>query len=163
MGLSPQPGSAVGEPPALKGWLQKKELKAGSCPEGAWAGPGSSITPRTYMGGQVRVTVREMEPSWGQVMSEALEEPSGSGRQVVGRLKERRLWALWAPELVRLARCRGGGWNCHPGWNSCDRGSLYPIGRRPGSGWGSGGLRSLCELPVRARQDLGRPQRQGQV
>lgn len=142
-------GAQWGEPPSPEGMATEKGVEAGSCPEGAWAGPGSSITPRSYWGGPgPGVTVWEMEPSWGQVMSEALEgAPPGSGGQVVGRLKERaKLWALWAPELVfRLARCRGaGGWNCHPGWNSCGRGSLYPIGRGLARAQGSEVVGSLC-------------------
>lgn len=94
------------------GWLQRKELKLAVALRGlsrAWklhhsqdllGGPGPGVT------------VWEIEPSWGQVMSEALEgAPPGSGGQVVGRLKERaELWALWAPELVRrLGRSWGTG------------------------------------------------------
>ena len=93
------------------------------------------------------MTEWEMEPSWGQVMSEALEgAPPGSGGQVVGRLKERaELWALWAPELVlRLVWCQGaGGWNCHPGWSSRSQGSLCPVRRVLARAQGSAGG-SLC-------------------
>lgn len=149
MGLSPQPGNTVGRaPPALKGWLQKKELKLAVALRGPGQGLEAPSLPGPNGGARSRGDTWEMEPSWGQVMSEALEgAPPGSGGQVVGRLKERaKPWALWAPELVfRLARCRGaGGWNCHPGWSSCGWGSLCPIGRGLARAQGSAVVGSLC-------------------
>lgn len=47
-------GVQWGGPPRPDGMAIGKGVEAGSGPEGAWAGPGSSITPRTYWGGQVQ-------------------------------------------------------------------------------------------------------------
>lgn len=92
------------------------------------------------------MTVWEIEPSWGQVMSEALEgAPPGSGGQVVGRLKERaELWALWAPELVcRLGRSCGAGAGAATQAGAAAARHLCPVGRglarAQGSAAGSGG------------------------
>lgn len=70
----------MGRAPRPDGMATEKGVEAGSGPEGAWAGPGSSATPRTYGGPCPGVTVWEMEPPWGRVMSEALEgAPPGLG------------------------------------------------------------------------------------